>query len=309
MSLIGKCHLVAIKCRRPHICAPDLDFIYREQVEAAIEKCLVCASRGEARDVPTAYSNFLAVKNQNQQQGQQKQQGPKHEQGQKQQQGKQEQKKDQKQQKQQPQQQEKKQPQPQQGPPDCPQHAKTPSEICIPFYFGHCTSSEKCKKAHEVPAWLSMRFCIYHLRIGGCSKGPGACHYPHRMGLEVANEYRSKVEAAKRGCPKCVEAAKATAAGKAGQKRKAESPEAGGVEERGCKKQKVDHNIVLVKNTALKFTEDNVPIEVECQIVGLGDRRLAGKIMTEQVSRVHDVKWGEKNQLWVARFCPYLLVH
>ena len=147
---------------------------------------------------------------------------------------------------------------------------------------------------------MSMRFCIYHLRInGGCNKIPGACNYPHKMGFEVANEYKRALDASKRGCPKCVEAAKtANGAGKStvAQKRKAPSPEGGGrggEDEGGGKRLKSYHNIVVVKNTALKFTDDNVPIEVECQIVGLGDRRLVGKIQTEQVSRSRDVKLGK----------------
>ena len=122
--------------------------------------------------------------------------------------------------------------------------------------------------------------------MNGCKRGPLACNYPHKMGFEVVNEYKWAVDKVKRGCPKCAgTAAKVTTGKTAGaQKRKAQSPEEGGEEERGGKKQKGYHNIVLVKGAALKFTEDNVPIEVERQIVGLGDRRLVGKIKTEQVS-------------------------
>ena len=54
--------------------------------------------------------------------------------------------------------------------------------------------------------------------------------------------------------------------------------------ESGEKRQRAYHNIVLQKAAELKFAEDNAPVEVECLIVGLGDRKLVGdKIKTEQV--------------------------
>ena len=137
---------------------------------------------------------------------------------------------------------------------------------------------------------LSMRFCIYHLRVDGCKRGP-VCKYPHKMGASLQSEYKSKVEEAKKNCPQCnVDKSRSSA-----NKRKADSPASS--DDRGGKKQKVYHkqqqqptqkeyhNVILVKNTKLMFSEDNVPVEVECQIVGLGDRNIAGDIIkTEQVS-------------------------
>jgi len=62
--------------------------------------------------------------------------------------------------------------------------------------------------------------------------------------------------------------------------------------ESGEKRQRVYHNIVLQKAIALKFAEVNAPVEVECQIVGLGDRNLVGdKIKTEQVKDHPQQKW------------------
>merc|ERR1711879_368027 len=98
-----------------------------------------------------------------------------------------------------------------QASPGCPQHAKIPIEICIASYFGNCANSEKCKKAHEVPSWLSVRFCISYLRTMTCCrnrKSPVVCNLPHRTGRQVAYEYKLEVERAKRGCAKCAEAAK-----------------------------------------------------------------------------------------------------
>jgi len=73
------------------------------------------------------------------------------------------------------------------------------------------------------------------------------------------------------------------------QKKKAPGPEEG---ESGEKRQRAYHNIVLQKAVALKFAEVNAPVEVECQIVGLGDRNLVGdKIKTEQVKDHPQQKW------------------
>ena len=118
MALIDGCHLTAQHCPHPHISLAGVKGMYADQVEAAVKKCLVCAARQEDRDsafVPTAYANFL------------KQQQKKKEEEQKQ-----EKKKE----------------------PECPKHSKTPDEMCIEFYFGLCTSSEKCKRTHEVPSWI-----------------------------------------------------------------------------------------------------------------------------------------------------------
>ena len=154
-----------------------------------------------------------------------------------------------------------------------------------------------------------MRFCIYHLRVDGCMKGP-ACNFPHKKGASLQNEYKSKVEKVKKNCPQCnVDKSRSSA-----NKRNAVSPASS--EDRGAKKQKVCHkqqqqqqpvqkeyrNVILVKNTKLMFTEDNVPVEVECQIVGLGDRDLAGDIIkTEQVrARVHitDLQLQSRERLY-----------
>ena len=118
MALIDGCHLTAQHCPHPHVSLAGVKGMYADQVEAAVKKCLVCAARQEDRDsafVPTAYANFL------------KQQQKKKEEEQKQ-----EKKKE----------------------PECPKHSKTPDEMCIEFYFGLCTSSEKCKRTHEVPSWI-----------------------------------------------------------------------------------------------------------------------------------------------------------
>ena len=68
--------------------------------------------------------------------------------------------------------------------------------------------------------------------------------------------------------------------------------------ESGEKRQRAYHNIVLQKAVALKFAEDNAPVEVECQIVGLGDRNLVGdKIKTEQVSSSSDFGFVSRSKL------------
>ena len=79
------------------------------------------------------------------------------------------------------------------------------------------------------------------------------------------------------------------------QKKKAPGPEEG---ESGEKRQRAYHNIVLQKAVALKFAEVNAPVEVECQIVGLGDRNLVGdKIKTEQVSSSSDFGFVSRSKL------------